>query len=107
MNIIFFTANPVISNLVKNILSTDNITVSTNPNGFINSDYDMVMVDYNLFTRNLMNLNIPVLYFNHNRMMSLCNEVVVLGGHCIDIPFTREQLLSKISLLSQQPNNSI
>lgn len=101
MNIVLFTNSPIISNLVKNILASYNVEVSTNPNGFINDDYDMIMIDSNLFSDSIMNHKKPVLLINTQSHMDLCAEIRMDGGDCISVPFTRDELISQVNSLSK------
>lgn len=101
MNIVLFTNSPIISNLVKNILASYNVEVSTNPNGFINNDYDMIMIDSNLFSDSIMNHKKPVLLINTQAHMALCAEIRMDGGDCISVPFTRDELISQVNSLSK------
>jgi hypothetical protein len=102
MNIVLFTSSPIISNLVKNILASYNVDVSTNPNGYINSDYDMIMIDSNLFSDSIMNHKKPVLLINTQLHSTLCVEIRMDGGNCISLPFTRDELISVVESLNQQ-----
>lgn len=100
MNIVLFTYSPIISNLVKNILASYNVDVSTNPVGFVNSDYDMVIIEDNLFVKSIFDLNVPVLLITVASNLVGCIEVRKLGGNCINKPFTRDMLLNVINSLT-------
>ena len=101
MNIILFSSSPTITNLVKNILSNYNVVTSTNPNGFINSDYDMVIIEDNLFVKGVFDLKIPVLLITTESNLVGCMEVRQLGGLCINKPFTRDMLLNVMKSITE------
>ena len=101
MNIILFSSSPPITNLVKNILSNYNVVSSTNPVGFVNSDYDMVIIEDNLFVKSIFDLNVPVLLITVASNLVGCSEVRQLGGDCINKPFTRDMLLNVVKLMTE------
>ena len=65
MNIIAFCSSPALTNYISNTLSEDHVVQSTNPNGFINSDYDLIMVEDRLLTDSLFEQGLPVLLITH------------------------------------------
>lgn len=103
MNIIFFTTSPVMSNLIKNILTTDNVTISTNPNSFGSDLFDLIIIEEDLFTNSIGTHSIPVLLLttSGNRdeeCLSLYNQTK--QGRCLSKPFYPDDLISAISQLT-------
>ena len=97
MNILLLSASPVICNLIRNILSTDNITVSSNSNGEVSSLTNMIMVDESLFVPNLCKKNIPVVLLSSGNLESINQEARVLGARVLMKPFTRDQLIETVN----------
>ena len=104
MNILIYSTQPVITNMITNILSDDNITVSTNPNGFVNNDYNLIIVEDNLFNENIFSHSIPVLYVTTSSYLNFCMVAVSHGGGYIFKPFTPDELISVVNKLTGNSN---
>ena len=105
MNIMFFTTSPVMSNLVKNILATDNVTISTNPNSFNSDGYDLIMIEQPLFNRNISEYSLPILLLSTATEDNLyCHFLYELNpkGICLAKPFQRDDLISTINKVMAQ-----
>jgi len=100
MNILFYSSSPVISNMISNVLSDDNLTISTNPNGFVNNDYHLIMIDDGLFSESVFTHSIPVLLITTPQKEVLCQIVVSNHGGYIYKPFTPDELINVINKLT-------
>lgn len=97
MNILLLSASPVMSNLIKNVLSTDNITVSSNSNGEVSSLINLIMVDESLFVPTICQKNIPVVLLSSGNLESINEEAKILGTNVLMKPFTRDQLIETVN----------
>lgn len=99
MNILLYSNSPVISNMISNILTEDKITVSTNPNGFINNDYKLIILEDNLFNELIFTHSVPVLYITTPAHRDICSVVISHGGGYIYKPFTPEEFINVVNKL--------
>lgn len=97
MNILLLSNSPVMCNLIKNILSTDSIAVSSNSNGEVSDVTDLIMVDENLFVSKLCEKNIPVVLLTSMTLESINKQAKTLGASLLMKPFTRDQLIETVN----------
>ena len=97
MNILLLSASPVMCNLIKNVLSTDNITVSSNSNGEVANVTNLIMVDELLFVPSLCEKDVPVILLTNKSLESINNKAETLGAYFLMKPFNRDQLIETVN----------
>lgn len=97
MNILLLSASPVMCNLIKNVLSTDNITVSSNSNGEVANVTNLIMVDELLFVPSLCEKDVPVILLTNKSLESINNKAETLGAYLLMKPFNRDQLIETVN----------
>lgn len=93
--IISFISQTQVSHLVTSSLSpTYIVESSTNPNGFTNCDYSLIIIDNSLFSESILYHSVPVLLLTTGEFSEFNHFVVEYGGGFIYKPFTPDELLT-------------
>jgi len=102
MKILLIEYSPVITNMITNILTEDNIVKTTNGNIDIPSNTDLIIFDLQLITENILNSKIPSILLctgqDEIRRIYALEKATAKMNYVVK-PFTGEQLKDKINSL--------
>ena len=95
--IISFISQAQISHLVTSTLSTYyTVEASTNPNGFTNCDYSLIIIDNSLFSEPILYHSVPVLLLTTDETREFNQLVVEYDGAFMYKPFTPDDLVTLV-----------
>ena len=95
--IISFISQTQVSHLVTSSLSpTYIVESSTNPNGFTNCDYSLIIIDNSLFSESILYHSVPVLLLTTDETREFNQLVVEYDGAFMYKPFTPDDLVTLV-----------